>query len=176
MTTHQDESWLSRGKAEAEKGIPFGDRVVGISIVVFSILMALYLLAHQVRSTGFFTASFGTSEMLMLYGLLILGIISAGLEGVFGLRLYSRLFDVFGGLLLAAVCTIWLLVVFPFEFAYFSDVAPDSLSFLVQWISNDIARVLMVLAIIVYLGAAVFCPVAYGFIGKKRSKVEEISG
>jgi hypothetical protein len=176
MTTHQDESWFSRGKAEAEKGIPFGERVVGIAIVVFSVLMVLYLVAHQVRSTGFFTASFGTSEMLMLYGLLILGIISAGLEGVFGLRLYSRLFDVFGGLLLAAVCTVWLLVVFPFEFAYFSDVAPDSLSFLVQWISNDIARVLMVLGIIVYLGAAVFCPVAYGFIGKKRSKREEISG
>ena len=112
----------------------------------------------------------------MLYGLLILGIISAGLEGVFGLRLYSRLFDVFGGLILAAVCTIWLLVVFPFEFAYFSDVAPDCLSFLVQWISNDIARVLMALGIIVYLGAAVFCPVAYGFIRKERSKREENSG
>ncbi|MFC1879118.1 hypothetical protein ACFLZW_04330 [Chloroflexota bacterium] len=112
----------------------------------------------------------------MLYGLLILGIISAGLEGVFGLRLYSRLFDIFGGLFLAAVCTIWLLVVFPFEFAYFSDMAPDFLSFTVRWISNDIARALMVLGIIVYLGAAVFCPVAYGFVGKKRSNLEEISG
>ena len=176
MTTHQDESWFSRGKAEVENSIPFSERVVGIAIVVFSILMVLYLVAHQGRSTGFFTASFGTSEMLMIYGLLILGIISAGLEGVFGLRLYSRLFDVFGGLILAAVCTIWLLVVFPFEFVYFSDVAPDSLSFLVQWISNDIARVLMALGIIVYLGAAVYCPVAYGFIRKERSKREEISG
>ena len=111
----------------------------------------------------------------MLYGVLILGIISAGLEGVFGLRLYSRLFDVFGGLILAAVCTVWLLVVFPFEFAYFADVSPDFLSFLVRWISNDIARVLMVLAIIVYLGAAVYCPIAYGFVGKKRSKHEEIT-
>jgi hypothetical protein len=176
MNTHQDERWFSRGKAEAEKGIPFSERVMGIAIVVFSILMVLYLVAHQVRSTGFFTASFGTSEMLALYGVLILGIISAGLEGVFGLRLHSRLFDVFGGLLLAAVCTTWLLVVFPFEFAYFSDMAPASLSFLVQWISNDIARVLLVLGIIIYLGAAVFCPVAYGFIGKKRSKREENSG
>jgi hypothetical protein len=128
-----------------------------------------------VRSTGFFTATFGTAEMVMLYGLLILGIISAGLEGVFGLRLYSRIFDVFGGLLLAAVCTFWLLVVFPFEFAYFADVSPDSLSFLVQWISNDIARVLMVLAIIVYLGAAAYCPIAYGFVEMKRSKREKTS-
>jgi hypothetical protein len=148
---------------------------VGIAIVVFSVLMALYFVTHQVRSTGFFTAEFGTSEMFMLYGLLSLGIISAGLEGVFGLRLYSRLFDVFGGLILAAVCTGWLLVIFPFEFAYFPDVAPESLRFLVGWISNDIARVLMVLAFIVYLGAAIYCPIAYGFFSKKRSKREKVS-
>ena len=170
-----NESWFSRGKAEAEKGIPFSERFVGIVIVVFSVLMLSYLVAHQVRSTGFLTAAFGKTEMFMLYGVLILGIISAGLEGVFGQRLYSRLFDVFGGLILAAVCTIWLLAVFPFEFAYFADVSPDSLSFLVRWISNGIARVLMVLAIIVYLGAAVYCPIAYGFVSKKGSKREEIA-
>ena len=170
-----NESWFSRGKAEAEKDYPFSERIVGIAIVVFSVLMMSYLVAHQVRSTGFFTAKFGTPEMFMLYGLLILGIISAGLEGVFGLRLHSRLFDVFGGLILAAVCIVWLLVVFPFEFAHFADVAPVSLSFLVRWISNGVARVLMVLAIIVYLGAAVYCPIAYGFVSKKRSKPEEIA-
>jgi hypothetical protein len=170
-----NESWFSRGKAEAEKGIPFSERFVGIAIVVFSVLMMSYLAVHQSRSTGFFTAKFGRPEMLMLYGVLILGIISAGLEGVFGQRLYSRLFDVFGGLILAAVCTVGLLVIFPFEFAHFSAVAPDSLSFLVQWISNGIARVLMVLAIIVYLGAAVYCPIAYGFVSKKGSRREEIA-
>ena len=170
-----NESWFSRGKAEAEKGIPFSERFVGVIIVVFSVLMLSYLAAHQVRSTGFFTAAFGTPEMFMLYGVLIVGIISAGLEGVFGLRLYSRLFDVFGGLILAAVCTIWLLAVFPFEFAYFADVAPESLSFLVRWISNGVARVLMVLAIIVYLGAAVYCPIAYRFVVIKPHRRGKIS-
>ena len=169
------ESWFSRGKAEAEKGIPYSERVVGIAIVVISVLMVLYFVAHQIQSTGFFTATFGTLEILLLYGLLILGIISAGLEGVLGLRLLSRLFDVFGGLIFGAVCTVWLLVVFPFEFAYFADVLPDSLRFLVQWISNDIARVLMVLAIIVYLGAAIYCPIGYKFVSIKRSKREKIS-
>ena len=170
-----NESWFSRGKAEAEKGIPFSERIVGISIVVFSVLIVLYFVAHQTGATGFFTPTFGKLEMLMLYGLLILGIISAGLEGVFGQRLYSRIFDVFGGLILAAIALTWLLVVFPFDFAYFADVSPDSLSFLVQWISNDIARVLMALAIIVYLAAAVYCPIAYGFVGKKQSNREKIS-
>jgi hypothetical protein len=172
---NENENWFSRGKAEAEKGIPSSERFVGISIVVFSVLLLLYFIAHQTQSTGFFTASFGAPEKLALYGLLILGMISAGLEGIFGQRLYSRIFDVFGGLILAAVCMIWLLVVFPFEFAYFADVAPDSLRFLVGWISNDIARGVMVLAIILYLGAALYCPLAYKFVDLKRSKQEKAS-
>ena len=171
----ENESWFSRGKAEADKGIPFGERFVGIAIVVFSVLLILYFVAHQRRSTGCFTASFGTPEMVKYYGVLILGMISAGMEGVFGQRFYSRLFDVFGGLILAAVCTIGLLIVFPFEFAHFADVMPDSLSFLVRWISNDIARAFMVLAIIMYLGAAVYCPIAYKFVGQKQSEREKIT-
>jgi len=169
------ESWFSRGKVAAKKDLPLGERVVGIAIVVFSLLMMSYFALHQIRSTGFFTAAFGTSEMLLLYGLLLLGIVSASLESVFSRRLLSRLFDVFGGLILAAVCTVWLLMVFPFEFANFADVVPDSLRFLVQWISNDVARVIMVLAIIVYVGAEIYCPIGYKFVSIKRSKRENIS-
>ena len=102
----------------------------------------------------------------MLYGSLVFLIVTAGLEGVLGQRLLSRLFDTFGGIIFAAVATAWLFVVFPFEFAYFADVLPDSLRFLVQWISNDIARVLMVLAIIVYLGAAIYCPIGYNLLSR----------
>ena len=171
--TQATESWFSRGKAEAEKGIPKSERIVGIAIVVFCVLMVLYFVAHQTWSTGFFTATFGTLEILMLYGSLVFWIVTAGLEGVLGQRLLSRLFDTFGGLVFATVATAWLFVVFPFEFAYFADVVPDFLRFLVQWISNDIARVVMVLGIIGYLGAAVYAPIAYGFVGKKRSKREE---
>ena len=96
-----NENWFSRGKAEADKGIPCGERVVGVAIVVFSVLMVLYFAAHQRRSTGFFTATFGTLEMLALYGYWAFWIVSAGLEGVLGLRLHSRLFDAFGGIIFA---------------------------------------------------------------------------
>ena len=171
----ENESWLARGKAEAEKGIPSGERGVGIVIVVFSVLMVLYYAAHQIQSTGFFTEKFGTLEMVMVYGFWGFWIGSAGLEGVLGRRLLSRLFDVFGGLIFATICIAWLLVVFPFEFAHFADVLPDSLRFLMRWISNDIARVLMVLGIIVHLGAAVYCPIAYKFVGKEHTKCEEDS-
>jgi len=172
--TEATENWFSRGKAEADKGIPNSERIAGIGFFfVGSVLMVLYFVAHQMWSTGFFTATFGTIEMIMLYGSWVFWIITAGLEGVLGQRLLSRLFDTFGGIIFAAVATAWLLMVFPFEFAYFADVLPDFLRFLVQWISNDIARVVMALYIIGMGVAAVYAPIAYGFVGKKRSKREE---
>ena len=171
--TEATDNWFSRAKSEADKGIPNSERVTGIAIVVFCVLMVSYFVAHQMWTTGFFTSTFGTLGMIMLYGSWVFWIITAGLEGVLGQRLLSRLFDTFGGIVFAAVATAWLLVVFPFEFAYFADLLPDFLRFLVQWISNDIARVVMVLYIIGMGIAAVYAPIAYGFVGKKRSKLEE---
>src|SRR5215203_4522405 len=40
------------------------------------------------------------------------------------------------------------MVVFPFNFAHFADVVPDFLAFLVSWITNDIARVLIAIGMI----------------------------
>jgi type IV secretory pathway VirB2 component (pilin) len=71
------------------------------------------------------------------------------------------------------VATAWLLVVFPFDFTYFADVLPDFLRFLVQWISNDIARVIIVLYTIAMGIAAVYAPIGYKFIRIKSSKREE---
>jgi len=164
------ETWLSRAKAEADKGIPRGERGFGIALIVINILMILYFATHQMWSTGFFTESFGTLEMFFIYGYSVFWIISAGLEGILGLRLLSRLFDVFGGVIFGGICIIWLLAVFPFEFSHFAEVLPDSIRFLLGWISNDIARVIMVLGIIIHLGAAIYCPIAYKFVDKKIFK------
>jgi hypothetical protein len=171
--TGSQDNWFSRAKAEADKGVPKNERIAGIGFFFAgSVLMVLYLAAHQIWSTGFFTTKFGTVEMIMLYGSWIAWIITSGLEGILGQRFLSRLFDAFGGIVFIAVATAWLLVVFPFEFAYFADVLPDFLRFLVQWISNDIARVLMVLYIIVMGVAAVYAPIAYGFVRKKPKREE----
>jgi hypothetical protein len=160
--TEPAENWFSRGKAEADKGIPKNERVVGIGFFFAgSVLMILYLVAHQMLSTGFFTAAFGTAEMIMLYGSWIAWIITSGLEGVLGQRLLSRLFDAFGGIIFIVVATVWLLVVFPFDFSYFADVLPGFLRFLVQWISNDVAQILMVFYTVAMGIAAVYAPIAY---------------
>jgi hypothetical protein len=167
------DDWFSRAKTEADKGIPPNERIVGIAIVAVSILMMSYCVAHQMWSTGFLTAAFGALEMIMLYGNLITWVITGALEGVLGQRLLSRLFDVFGGIIFITISFAWLLVVFPFEFTYFADVLPAFLRFLVQWISNDIARVIMVIGIILLVVAAVYSPIAYKFVSIKRFKREQ---
>ena len=163
-----DENWFSRAKAEADKGVPNNDRVVGIAIFVVSILVMLYFAAHQVWSTGFFTSAFGALEAIMLYGNLTAWAVTGFLEGVLGQRFLSRLFDVFGGIIFITLSLAWLAAVFPFNFAYFADVLPDFLKFLVQWVSNDVARGLMVIGVIAFIIVAVYSPIAYKFVSKER--------
>jgi hypothetical protein len=172
--TESEENWFSRGKAEADKGISKNERIVSIGFFFTgSVLIILYLAAHQVLSTGFFTSKFGLTEMIMLYGSWISWIVTSGLEGILGKRFLSRLFDVFGGIIFIAVATGWLVVVFPFDFMYFADVLPGFLRFLVQWISNDIARILLGLYGIVMGIAAIYAPIAYKFIRIKRFSHEQ---
>ena len=163
-------NWFSRAKAEADKGVPLNDRIVGVAIMVVSIVMIGYFGAHQVGATGFFTTAFGAVEMILLYGNLTAWIITGFLEGVLGQRLLSRLYDTFGGIIFITISLAWLAVVFPFDFAYFAEVLPDFLRFLVQWISNDVARGLMIIGTIVLAVAAVYSPIAYKFVSIEHFK------
>jgi len=167
--TEAIKSWFSKQVEEdVDDDIPLDERVASIAIVVFGVLIALYFAAHQTWSTGFFTATFGTLEMLLLYGSLIYWIVTSALM-LFGCKNLSRDFDI-PGLFFVTVGIAWLFMVFPFDFAYFADVLPDFLRFLVQWISNDIARVVMVLWIIVNLVAAVYYGILRVFVRKAHAK------
>jgi hypothetical protein len=161
--TETTESWLSRRVAYEIKDLTSQSRShprIAIAGGAVLTLVVFYLCAHQVSSTGFFTATFSTSEMLLLYGSLIEWIGVAVLEAL-GRKNLSRDIDAFGRIIFVTISGIWLFVVFPFEFTYFADVLPDFLRFLVQWISNDIARGIIVLWTIVNGVAAVY----YGILG-----------
>jgi hypothetical protein len=164
------QNWFSRAKTAAEEALPRNERVVGISIVVFCVLMIIFFVAHQTQSTGFFTSKFGALEMLLFYGFWIFWITTASLEAIFSQRLLSRIVDTFGGLIFATISIASLLVLFPYDFTHLADVLPESIRFLVQWISNDIARVIMVLLVIAHLAAAIYSPFAYTFVDKEYFK------
>jgi hypothetical protein len=148
-------NWFARrAEAEAKKDtLSYSERVGNIVGVAVGLLIVLYFVAHQTGSTGFFTSEFDTLEMLLFYGSLMYGIVSSAFQAI-----------------LVAVAIAWLFVVFPFDFAYFADVLPDFLRFLVQWISNDIARVLMVLGIIVTLVMTIYTAIFYVLVRRELSK------
>ena len=171
MTTN--ENWFSRTKAAAEEALPRNERVFGIAIVVFCLLMIIFFITHQMNSTGFFTSKFGALEMLLFYGFWIFWITTAGLEAILHQRLLSRIVDTFGGLIFATISIAALLVLFPYDFAHLPESLPESIKFLVSWISNDVAEVIMVILITAHLAAAIYSPFAYKFADKKRFKREK---
>lgn len=170
-----DQTWFSRAKADADKGIPADERISSAAIAVFSILMVLFFVSHQTQSTGFFTAEFGTLEQFLFYGYWVVWMTTASLEGIFGLRLLSRLFDVFGGIIFVLISTIVLLIIFPFDFQYLAAPLPDAMRFVLQWVSDDVARVVMALGVIGLLFATVYSPIAYKFVDLKRFRKDQSS-
>ena len=154
---------------ELSDEIAFDDIAASIFLLVANGLFGLYFIVHQTGSAGFFTPKFSTFEIIMLYGIVIYWITTSVLI-LIGQKHPSRDLDTYGGLFFATFAIVWLIVIFPFEFTYLADVLPDFLRFLVQWISNDIARVLLAILIIVTLGAAIVTPIAYKFVRIKRSK------
>ena len=162
--------WEKSVEKEMDDTMEYSQRVGGIMIFVLGFLGVLFFINHQMGSTGFFTAKFGIFEMFLLYGYLIAVMISGTLFGLLGRKHLSRYFDVFGGMAFAAFAITWLLVVFPFDFTYFADVLPDFLRFLVQWFSNDIARIVMVLGILVHVLGQVWMGLLFVFVRKAKQK------
>jgi hypothetical protein len=165
------ENWFARhAEAEAKKDtIPYFERVGDIVGVVVILLVVLYFVAHQMWSTGFFTSKFSTSELFLFYVSLMSGIVTSAVRGLFGRKNLARLFDVFG-LVLVTVALTWLFVVFPFDFAYFADVLPGFLRFLLQWISNDVAKAFMAIGIVAMPIATVYIATLYVFVRRELSK------
>lgn len=156
--TEAIKSWFSRrveGQMKELTSVKHSVARLAVGVVVVFTLIVLYFVAHQVWSTGFFTMPFGVLEMFLFYGSWFEWIAVAALEGA-GRKHLSRDIDAFGGLVFVTISAVWFFVVFPFEFVYFADVLPDFLRFLVQWVSGDIARVVLILWIIVNLVSTVY--------------------
>ena len=164
--------WLSdRVEEELEdyENLSVEDRVISICVIMVFPLFLFYLIAHQMFSTGFFTVGFGMLEMLLLYGSLIFWITTCTVL-LLELKDLSRKIDSFGGLAFAAVGFFWLFLVFPFDFAHFADVLPEAIRFLVQWISDGFARVILLLGFILHLFLAVFSGIHRVMVRKELAR------
>jgi hypothetical protein len=123
------------------------------SIVAMFLLFGFFV-SHQLANTGFFTASFGAVEMFCLYGPTLFSLVAPMIRALTGRRNPGRPFDVATQLFLA-MASLWLLIVFPFNFAHLADVLPAAIRFVLSWITNDIGKAILLLQVIVCLISAI---------------------
>ena len=121
-------------------------------------LVAGFFIAHQALSTGFFTSDFGLTGSVLLYGTLLTGLVPATV-GSMNLARKTELETMILTAVFWTVATAWFFFAFPFNFAHVTAVVPSQLSFLLSWITNDIGRALLGIALV---GAAAFLPF-FGF-------------
>jgi hypothetical protein len=157
-------------KEELSDEIESDDIAASVLLIVVNGLFGLYLIVHQAVSTGFFTPKFGMFEMILLYGIFVYWITTSVLI-LIGQKHPSRDLDSYGGLFFATFAIVWLIVIFPFDFTYFADVLPDFIRFLVQWISNEIALVLLILLFIIHLILAVYSLILRLYVRKARNRI-----
>ncbi len=156
-------------KEELSDEIASDDKAASIFLIAVNALFSLYLIIHQTNSTGFFVPKFETLDMIMLYGIPIYWITTSVLI-LIDQKNPSRDLDSFGGLFFATFAIGWLIVVFPFDFANFAEVLPDVLRFLVQWISNEIALMLLILLFSIHLIFAVYSLLLRLYVRKAREQ------
>jgi len=143
MTQHQSMlGWVER-EARRDYMPKYARGGEGISVIGV-VLVILFFYAHQAWSTGFFTDSFGPLEAFLLYGSIILGALGPLARGASGRRNVSRPPEMLASMFWI-IASAWLLLVFPFDFAHFAGVIPDFFRFMVTWITNDIATILIII-------------------------------
>lgn len=140
------ESWLSgvAGARATEDRMRLSARAGEVVGVVISLIVFFFLYENQLRGVAFFAATFGMQAGIYFYGPLFTGMILSLARAAHGRRNRIRPFDAINALFLT-VAALWLLAVFPFDFAHFGDMFPASVRFVFSWLDNDIGRLLLVL-------------------------------
>jgi hypothetical protein len=119
-----------------------------MAAIIVMLLFFSFFVYHQAANTGFFTAKFGSQEMFFFYGPMLLSLAAPLIRAMVGRRNPSRPAEAVTNLF-QTVAAVWLLVVFPFNFAHLADALPSPLHFVLAWVNNDIGRLVMIIQIII---------------------------
>ncbi len=120
----------------------------GLATVACMLVLLGFFAFHQLANTGFFTDRFGSLEMLALYGPILLSFAAPIARAIGGRQNSGRPFEAATNVSLA-VGSLWLAIVFPFNFAHLADVLPDAIRFVFTWINNDIGRLVLILQVMI---------------------------
>ncbi len=163
-------SWWGTGwfngvaKARALKDrIRYSERIGEVFGVAVTFIIFLFLYENQLRGVAFFTSEFGAQAQFFFYAPLFTGMVLSLARAVYGHRNGVRPFDSLNALFLAA-SAFWLLQVFPFDFAHLGDMFPSVIQFLFGWVTNDIGRLLFIVAGLASLMNFVYTLVLYSSV------------
>ncbi len=115
-------------------------------------LVILFFVIHQTRPTGFFTAEFGTLATVLTWGMVAVGTIPFFVRMIKGSKNYTRPFEI-GSMAVSFVALLYLLIVFPFNFAHFAAPLPASLEFLLDWVPSVLGWWVLAIGVV---GSALF--------------------
>ncbi len=162
MSESKTKDWFTRrAESEAEKDVMKLSERAGEVIGIICILAVLiFFITHQTSSTGFFTSTFGSLEQFLFYGSLSFGIITSIGKIIVGRKNSIRPLDAFGAFF-SCVALVQLLHVFPFNFSHLADILPEILRLITLWITNDVAKMFMILGIIGSLITALYTIALY---------------
>ncbi len=133
-------------KTDKETLGPIERWLEGVVIVLMWGLFGFFM-AHQRLDTGFFTEKFGEWEKVALYAPIFIAMMAPIMQATTGQKNPGRLWDVAGKLSLA-IGSLWLLAVFPFDYAHLGDVLPGGTRFVLSWITDLLARFILIFQVI----------------------------
>ena len=124
-----------------------------IATIVAMLFLLVFFARHQTLNTGFFTSKFGMGESLALYFPILLSFGAPIARAMSGRQNSARPFDAATNLSLG-MGSLWLAIVFPFDFAHLTDSLPYGFRILFSWITDDVGRFVLILQVIIGLIAA----------------------
>ena len=154
--------WFARhSESEAKKDvIKLSERTGEVIGILCVLVILIFFITHQTSSTGFFTSKFGQLEQFLFYGSLAFGIIPNIGKIIVGRKNPIRPLEAFGAFF-SFVALVWLLHVFPFDFTHLTDILPEFLRMITVWISNDIAKIFMIIGIVGSFVTALYITALY---------------
>ena len=129
------------------ENLSLAQRLGELTVIVVQVLLFGFFWLHQSMHTGFFTAGFGTRAAICLFAPIVVSLAPPAVRALTGRRNPARPLEAAANLSLA-LGTLYLLIAFPLDFAHLADVFSPSLRFLLSWITDDVARIVMILQVI----------------------------
>lgn len=171
----QPGGWLDRlaSKEAARDRLRPSDRTGQMIGAVISLLFAVYFFALYDSNSGFFLSNFSMLDAVLFFGIAFFGVAPSLMRAITGRKNSSRPLDIIVSFFIL-VAAVWFSSSFPFDFSHLPDSLPESSRFLMSWVSDGLARLFLLLAIVVSVFIIPYTTLLYIIVRQKLSQSPQI--